>query len=158
MDALDSDDKLLSIGNSRAQRDIVQFVPFRNFTKGHDFAGNQARLAKAVLEELPSQVTLYMELKGVKPGPGRRAPPPSESAMGGDAPPPSYNSTIAPGASSPFTAPGAPPPTSAPHNAAYGAPPPSQGYAPYPHGGAQPHQGSAPYPPPASNPYYQSGP
>ena len=29
MDALDSDDKLLSSGNSRAQRDIVQFVPFR---------------------------------------------------------------------------------------------------------------------------------
>lgn len=29
MDALDSDDALLSNGSSKAQRDIVQFVPFR---------------------------------------------------------------------------------------------------------------------------------
>ena len=29
MDALDADGRLLSIGRDRAQRDIVQFVPFR---------------------------------------------------------------------------------------------------------------------------------
>ena len=83
--------------------------------KGHDFAGNQARLAKAVLEELPTQLSLYMELRGIKPGPGRRqaanppasAPPPAYDAAaaiaGGSAPYPSGPSApYPPAASNPF--------------------------------------------------------
>jgi len=151
MDALDSDDALLSNGSSKAQRDIVQFVPFRNFFKGHDFAGNQARLAKAVLEELPSQVTLYMELRGIKPGPGRRAPPPGATAAGMGEAPPAYDAVFASGAAAPSS--------TGTHAPASQAPYP-QGSAPYPPGSSpnstNPYQqGSAPYPPPASNPYYQ---
>ena len=110
----------------------------RNFSKGNDFAGNQARLAKAVLEELPAQLTLFMGLKNIQPGPGRRTP--VNPAMGASAPsggpdgppPPSYDSA------SSFSQPGAPPP-----------PPP---------GGPQGASASAPYPPPASNPFYPSAP
>jgi len=83
MDDLDADNSLLADGRNKAQRDIVQFVPYRDFMKGQDFGANQARLAKAVLEELPDQLTKYMELKGIKPGSGRRpasqAPPPAPS-------------------------------------------------------------------------------
>ena len=127
----------------------------RDFAKGNDFFANQARLAKSVLEELPGQVTLYMELKGIQPGPGRRAPPPQTASSdapweGMDAPPPAYNSL---GAGAP---PGGPPgygaPTS-PYAPQSGAPP-----APYaPQSGASFHA-SAPYPPPASNPFYPSAP
>ncbi|CAD8153924.1 unnamed protein product [Paramecium pentaurelia] len=46
------------------KRDLVQFVPFRDFK-------NSMLLAKEVLEELPDQLTNYMEMQGIKPG----APP-----------------------------------------------------------------------------------
>jgi len=148
MDVLDADDALLSNGRNRAQRDIVQFVPFRNFTQGNDFSGNQARLAKAVLEELPSQVTLYMELKGIKPGTGRRAAPPSAQAPPmqgmGDPPPPSYLSACSSGA----------PPTAS-------APPPPHGGAPSPYApqyGAAGSVHTMPYPPQAANPFYPTAP
>ena len=53
-----------------------QFVPLRNFL-GDRFQNNsqasQAHLAKEVLAEIPSQVTLYMKKRGIKP----RAPPPA---------------------------------------------------------------------------------
>ena len=53
-----------------------QFVPLRNFL-GDRFQNNsqasQAHLAKEVLAEIPSQITLYMKNRGIKP----RAPPPA---------------------------------------------------------------------------------
>ena len=113
--------------------------------KGHDFAGNQARLAKAVLEELPTQLALYMELRGIKPGPGRREPNASIHQPSGP-PPPAYDSaaSLPPGAGAPY-----PPGSGAPY-------PPGAG-APYPPvNGAPPT--NAPYPPPASNPFYPSAP
>ncbi|CAD8066081.1 unnamed protein product [Paramecium sonneborni] len=46
------------------KRDLVQFVPFRDFK-------DSMLLAKEVLEELPDQLVNYMEMQGIKPG----APP-----------------------------------------------------------------------------------
>ena len=55
MEMLDSDDALLrDSGGREALRDIVQFVPFR------DFHGNGAGLARAVLAELPGQISQFM--------------------------------------------------------------------------------------------------
>lgn len=45
----------------RTERDLVQFVPFR------DYSYNGAMLAKNVLEELPRQVVEYHELCGITP-------------------------------------------------------------------------------------------
>ncbi|XP_052384588.1 copine-8-like [Oncorhynchus keta] len=57
-----------------AERDIVQFVPFRDYM---DRTGNHvlsmARLAKDVLAEIPDQFISYMKSRGIKPNP---APPP----------------------------------------------------------------------------------
>lgn len=47
MDTLDGDAGLVNSKGQKAARDLVQFVPFRNFN------GNQAALAKAVLAEIP---------------------------------------------------------------------------------------------------------
>ncbi|CAD8072644.1 unnamed protein product [Paramecium sonneborni] len=44
------------------KRDLVQFVPFRDFK-------DSMLLAKEVLEELPDQLVNYMEMQGIKPGP-----------------------------------------------------------------------------------------
>jgi len=60
---LDSDDKALSVGSNVAKRDIVQFVPFRNFQGEH--AGED--LAREVLAELPGQLTNYMATLGIAP-------------------------------------------------------------------------------------------
>uniref|UniRef100_A0A914EL17 Copine C-terminal domain-containing protein n=1 Tax=Acrobeloides nanus TaxID=290746 RepID=A0A914EL17_9BILA len=71
MDELDSDDKLLSFNGKTAARDIVQFVPFRNFLTGAqmEFSMAQAALAKEVLAEVPDQVTSYMKSKNIAPKP-----------------------------------------------------------------------------------------
>jgi len=97
MDKLDGDGGMLksSNGNS-AVRDIVQFVPFRDY--GGAMAG--ARLAKAVLAEIPDQVTAYMFAKGISPG--HPDPPAFETGdnMAGfgvrePAAPPSYEDSVA---------------------------------------------------------------
>ena len=51
MEFLDGDDKLLKAGGKTAQRDIVQFVPFRDFKNKHI-----SELAKCTLKEVPKQV------------------------------------------------------------------------------------------------------
>jgi hypothetical protein len=43
------------------ERDIVQFVPFR------DYASNPIELAKKTLEEIPRQLTSYMNSKHIAP-------------------------------------------------------------------------------------------
>jgi hypothetical protein len=91
MDALDADDGYLvdSRGN-RASRDIVQFVPFRQF------AGNPAALAAEVLKEVPGQVTEYFKARGIEPNDAVPPPafdytaPPDFEESKGDAPP-AYN-------------------------------------------------------------------
>ncbi|CAB4033286.1 Hypothetical predicted protein, partial [Paramuricea clavata] len=63
MEELDSDDKLLtSTSGKTAQRDIVQFVPFRNFQHS-----SPAALAKCVLAEIPEQVTGYYGSRKISP-------------------------------------------------------------------------------------------
>uniref|UniRef100_A0A3P9IUQ3 Copine 8 n=1 Tax=Oryzias latipes TaxID=8090 RepID=A0A3P9IUQ3_ORYLA len=71
---LDGDEVRISSRGRVAERDIVQFVPFRDYM---DRTGNHvlsmARLAKDVLAEIPDQFLSYMRTRGIKPSP---APPP----------------------------------------------------------------------------------
>ncbi|KAK5602559.1 Copine-8 [Crenichthys baileyi] len=71
---LDGDEVRISSRGRYAERDIVQFVPFRDYI---DRSGNHilsmARLAKDVLAEVPDQFLSYMRTRGIKPSP---APPP----------------------------------------------------------------------------------
>ncbi|KAK0144908.1 Copine-8 [Merluccius polli] len=71
---LDGDEERISSQGRLAERDIVQFVPFRDYV---DRRGNHilsmARLAKEVLAEIPDQFLSYMRTRGIKPG---TSPPP----------------------------------------------------------------------------------
>lgn len=71
MDVLDGDDARLSYRGKYAERDIVQFVPMRDFlaSGSHDHAHVQAALAKEVLAEIPEQFLSYMKKMGIKPKP-----------------------------------------------------------------------------------------
>uniref|UniRef100_A0A3Q1F802 Copine-3 n=1 Tax=Acanthochromis polyacanthus TaxID=80966 RepID=A0A3Q1F802_9TELE len=72
MEFLDSDDKLLrSPFGDVAARDIVQFVPFR------EFQGSSVALAQSVLAELPDQVASFFNSYKLKPprGPDDAGPP-----------------------------------------------------------------------------------
>lgn len=86
MEQLDSDDRMLSCNGKFAERDIVQFVPFRDFVGGRygsNLAVSQAYLAKEVLAEVPDQVTGYMRKNGIKP----RPPPALEAEPRGSSAP-----------------------------------------------------------------------
>ena len=62
MDILDADDNPLFDRNGRkADRDLVQFVPFDNFKNDGD------KLAEQVLEEVPRQVVEYYDHKKISP-------------------------------------------------------------------------------------------
>ncbi|XP_012726124.1 copine-8 isoform X1 [Fundulus heteroclitus] len=67
---LDGDDVRISSRGKLAERDIVQFVPFRDYM---DRTGNHvlsmARLAKDVLAEIPDQLISYMKSRAIKPCP-----------------------------------------------------------------------------------------
>jgi hypothetical protein len=67
MDVLDADDEPLRCARTRRlmQRDIVQFVPYRDFRH----AGT-ARLAEEVLAEIPEQVLGFMRAGRIVPGGG----------------------------------------------------------------------------------------
>jgi hypothetical protein len=62
MHILDSDDCRLRSGNLLAERDIVQFVPFRDYRNA-----SPADLARNVLAEVPGQVVEYFRMKGLHP-------------------------------------------------------------------------------------------
>jgi len=62
MDILDGDDGLQNNQGVKAQRDLVQFVPFNKVK------GNKKELAKEVLAEVPTQLLEYMEAVKIKPG------------------------------------------------------------------------------------------
>lgn len=72
MEELDGDVVRLSSKGRYAERDIVQFVPFRDYINGlkgpATYVMTQAKLAKAVLAEVPSQFLSFMKQRGVKPG------------------------------------------------------------------------------------------
>ena len=63
MNLLDSDDdRLVDKNGRRADRDLVQFVPFKKFSY------NGELLAKQVLEEIPRQVIEYYQHQNIAPG------------------------------------------------------------------------------------------
>ncbi|XP_033484126.2 copine-9-like isoform X1 [Epinephelus fuscoguttatus] len=70
MEELDGDEVRVSSRGRLAERDIVQFVPFRDYI---DRSGNQvlsmARLAKDVLAEIPDQLLSFMKSRGIEPRP-----------------------------------------------------------------------------------------
>jgi hypothetical protein len=70
MAELDGDGKALSRGGAAATRDIVQFVPFKQFMQKGPVA-----LAQSVLAEIPSQVIKFMELHGIVPNQPMPPPP-----------------------------------------------------------------------------------
>ncbi|KAI6191067.1 hypothetical protein M3Y97_00187500 [Aphelenchoides bicaudatus] len=122
MDELDSDDAFLQANGRVAKRDIVQFVPFREFMPQQsiehlstfDREQIKARLAKSVLEEVPDQVTSWAKLYGVPARTSQFISMPRESIDGSSSnrtlpqvplqnqvypnvypePPPSYNAAI----------------------------------------------------------------
>ena len=57
--------RLLKCGGLVAARDIVQFVELRNFLQGGGWS--KELLAKAVLAEIPAQLSGWMKLKSLKP-------------------------------------------------------------------------------------------
>ncbi|KAJ3602392.1 hypothetical protein NHX12_030147, partial [Muraenolepis orangiensis] len=75
MEELDGDEVRVSSRGRFAERDIVQFVPFRDYM---DRSGNQvlsmARLAKDVLAEIPDQLLSFMRSRGIEPRPAVPAP------------------------------------------------------------------------------------
>uniref|UniRef100_A0A1I7XBQ7 C2 domain-containing protein n=1 Tax=Heterorhabditis bacteriophora TaxID=37862 RepID=A0A1I7XBQ7_HETBA len=74
MNELDADGRLLTYGGRTAQRDIVQFVPMRNYIRSPYDAQNehiQYMISKEVLAEVPYQMTSYMKRFGIVPGPAR---------------------------------------------------------------------------------------
>ncbi|CAO2608708.1 Cpne5 [Lemmus lemmus] len=77
---LDGDDVRISSRGKLAERDIVQFVPFRDYV---DRTGNHvlsmARLARDVLAEIPDQLVSYMKAQGIRPRPPPAAPAQSPS-------------------------------------------------------------------------------
>ncbi|KAM3872626.1 copine-9 isoform 2-T2 [Diretmus argenteus] len=75
MEELDGDEVRVSSRGRLAERDIVQFVPFRDYM---DRSGNQvlsmARLAKDVLAEIPEQLLSFMKSRGIEPRPALSSP------------------------------------------------------------------------------------
>ena len=63
MDVLDADDDPLYDDNGRkADRDLVQFVPYK------DFRNDGQKLAEQVLEEVPKQIVEYYQHQKIAPG------------------------------------------------------------------------------------------
>ncbi|XP_065141430.1 copine-9 isoform X2 [Paramisgurnus dabryanus] len=76
MEELDGDEVRVSSRGRFAERDIVQFVPFRDYI---DRSGNQvlsmARLAKDVLAEIPDQLLSFMKSSSIEPRPSLNPSP-----------------------------------------------------------------------------------
>lgn len=67
MNELDSDNGLLSVGGRTASRDIVQFVPFRDYLNQPDMQRASVDLARALLAEIPNQLVSFMKSRNVTP-------------------------------------------------------------------------------------------
>lgn len=61
MDVLDADEEPLSADGKEAARDLVQFVPFR------EYKNDPTKLAEEVLKEIPMQVVQFYEMNGLTP-------------------------------------------------------------------------------------------
>jgi len=71
MEKLDGDDE-----KDAKFRDIVQFVPFRNYAGGHI-----SMLAKETLSEVPGQFLAFMKSKNISPNPARKAVEPTAPTL-----------------------------------------------------------------------------
>nr|CAB3233484.1 copine-8-like [Phallusia mammillata] len=103
MEELDGDTVRVSYRGIEAERDIVQFVPFRDYVgKGGSQILSQARLAKDVLAEIPDQLVGYMKARALRPGtpppvyrdqpaPAQNAPPSFVTQNPPQFSPPGYN-------------------------------------------------------------------
>ncbi|VDM17936.1 unnamed protein product [Hydatigera taeniaeformis] len=67
MEELDGDEIRLTSRGRRADRDIVQFVPFDDFVNLTSVMDTKRQLARAVLAEIPDQLISYMRSRGYKP-------------------------------------------------------------------------------------------
>ena len=67
MNELDSDNGMLSCEGRVASRDIVQFVPFRDYLHHGDPYRASAELARALLAEVPNQLVSFMKSKNIAP-------------------------------------------------------------------------------------------
>ncbi|XP_062500669.1 copine-3-like [Corticium candelabrum] len=144
MDVLDADDTPLKARNGRLMsRDIVQFVPLRQFKSQ---MGANFSLAREVLAEIPGQLASFMKSQRIEPNPPRLERHYSERRMqpsGPSAP------TLGPQGQAPYQPAGFQP-----------VPYPSGPYAPYQGYGSQATGASAPYPtgqplyPPSGQPFY----
>ena len=67
MNELDSDNGMLSAGGRTASRDIVQFVPFRDFLHQPDPYRASSDLARALLAEIPNQLVAFMKSRNISP-------------------------------------------------------------------------------------------
>ncbi|CAL8071929.1 unnamed protein product [Calicophoron daubneyi] len=67
MEELDGDEIRLTSRGRAAVRDIVQFVPFRDFHDANSVTESKRQLSKAVLAEIPDQLVSYMRMQGIKP-------------------------------------------------------------------------------------------
>ncbi|XP_013417379.1 copine-8 isoform X2 [Lingula anatina] len=69
MEELDSDNQRLQSHGRYAERDIVQFVPIRQFLSAgqQNVEMTKARLAKEVLAEIPEQFISFMKKHGIQP-------------------------------------------------------------------------------------------
>ena len=62
MDVLDADDEpLVDSNNRKSDRDLVQFVPYK------DFKNNGQKLAEQVLEEVPRQIVEFFQHRKIAP-------------------------------------------------------------------------------------------
>ncbi|KAG0316913.1 Copine-8 [Dissophora globulifera] len=104
MNVLDADDEPLRANGESMARDIVQFVPFREFQT--NAFGNEA-LAEAVLAEVPDQFVSYMMQHRVTP----RPPPRSDTMQAMN------NGSLSPPKNRPMSTPGPGP------SAGFGTPP-----------------------------------
>ncbi|XP_073974239.1 copine-8-like isoform X2 [Rhodnius prolixus] len=68
MEQLDGDTVALTSGGMRAERDIVQFVPFSKYTSNSSLSARHL-LAREVLAEIPAQFVSYMKSRNVVPKP-----------------------------------------------------------------------------------------
>ncbi|KAF4519902.1 hypothetical protein B566_EDAN008278 [Ephemera danica] len=70
METLDADTVALSANGVKAARDIVQFVPFRQFVNLHP-TNARLLLAKEVLAEIPTQFSGFMKANNIAPKPAK---------------------------------------------------------------------------------------
>jgi hypothetical protein len=67
MEELDGDSVTLQVNGVSAARDIVQFVPFKDFQQIENPLNAKSYLAREVLAEIPTQLVGYMKSRNIVP-------------------------------------------------------------------------------------------